>query len=88
MSLFGHILVPKSEILVPNIINLGCFGPKPYFKMPKGQFFFDQNDCWGEMIEEEKRVENFRCGATMVTKIVREKKYNKYIRVQNKKNTH
>ena len=46
MSLFGHILVPKREILVPQITSLGCFGPKPYPKMSKAQFFVDQNDWW------------------------------------------
>ena len=77
MSSYGHILVPKHEISVPKIANLGCFRSKSYLKAPKAQFFFDQNDCWVEIIEGETRVENLRCGAAMVTKIVKNtlKKY-------------
>ena len=33
--------------------------------------FFDQNNCWVKMIEGEAQVENLRCGAAMVTKIVK-----------------
>ena len=45
--------------------------------MPKAQFFVvDQNDCWVEMIKGEKRVENFRYGAAMVTKIVKKHQTN------------
>ena len=71
MSSYGHILVPKREILVPKIANLGCFGPKPYLKTPNARKFLDQNDRWVEIIKGEKRVENLRCGAAMVTKIVK-----------------
>ena len=60
MSLFGHFLMPKCEIQVSKITNLGCFGLKPYLKMPKAQFYVDQNYCWVEMIKGEKRVENLR----------------------------
>jgi hypothetical protein len=41
--------------------------------------FFYQNDCWVEIIEGETRVENLRCGAAVVTKIV--KNTQKYIRL-------
>ena len=58
MSSYGHILVPKPEILVPKIANLGCFGPKPYLKMPNARNFLDQNDCWVEIIKGEKGVKN------------------------------
>ena len=60
------------------ITNLGCFHPKPYLKTPKEKFLFDQNDCWGEIIEGETRVDNLRCGAAVVTKI--EKKTPKIIK--------
>ena len=62
MSSFGHILVPKREIKVAKVTNLGCFGPKQYLKTPKAEFFFDQNYCWVEMIKEDKLVENLRWG--------------------------
>ena len=71
MSSYGHILVPKRETLGPKIANLGCFGPKPYLKTPNARKFLDKNDCWVEIIKGEKRVENLRCGAAMVTKIVK-----------------
>jgi hypothetical protein len=45
--------------------------PKPYLKTPKAQFVFDQNDRWVEIIEGETRFENLRCGAAVVTKIVK-----------------
>ena len=42
MSSYGNILVPKREIWVPKIANLGCFGPKPYLKTPNARKFLDQ----------------------------------------------
>ena len=39
--------------------NLDCFAPKPYLKTAKAQFFFDQNDCWVEIIKGETQVEIF-----------------------------
>ena len=70
MSSYGHILVPKHEISMPKIANLGCIGPKPCLKTPNARKFLDQNDHWVKIIKGDKRVENFRCGAAMVTKIV------------------
>ena len=43
----------------------------------------NQNFCCVEIIKEEKWVENFRCGAVMVTKRVKTPK--KYIRQQQNK---
>ena len=71
MSSYGHILVPKHESLGPRIANLGCFGPKPYLKTPNARTFLNQNHCWVKIIKGEKQVENLRCGAAMVTKIVK-----------------
>ena len=71
MSSYGHILVPKHDISVPKIANLGCIGPKTYLKTPNARKFLDQKDCWVEIIKRKKRVENFRCGSAMVTKIVK-----------------
>jgi hypothetical protein len=71
MSSYGHILVPKRESLGLKIINLGCFGPKPYLKTPNARKFLDQNDRLVKITKGEKRVENLRCGAAMVTKIVK-----------------
>ena len=68
MSSFGHILVPKHDLKVPKITNLLCFVPKPYLKTPKVQFFVI-NMIAG--VEGEKRVENFRRGAAMLIKIVK-----------------
>ena len=48
--------------------------PNHILKRPKRNFFVDQNDCLVKIIKGEKRDENLRCGAAMVTKIVREKK--------------
>ena len=56
---------------MPKTTNIGFFGPKSYLKMPKAQLFFNQNDCWVEIIEWEKWVENLSCRAAMVTKIVK-----------------
>ena len=56
---------------MPKIINLGCCGPKPYLKTINKRDFFNQNYCWVDIIKEEKRVENFRCGAAMVIKILK-----------------
>ena len=68
MNSYGHILVPKRESYVPKVTNLACFGPKPYLKTSKAQFFFIyQNDCLVEIIEAKKRVKNFKWGAVMVT---------------------
>ena len=71
MSSYGHILVPKHEISVPKIANLDCIGPKPYLKTPNARKFLDQNDCWVEIFKGENWVENLRCGAAIVTKIVK-----------------
>ena len=37
------ILVPKHEIVVPKIANLGCFNPEPYLKWPNARKFLNQN---------------------------------------------
>ena len=71
MSSNGRILVPKHESLGPKIANIGCFGLKPYLKSPNARKFLNQNDCWVRIIKGEKRVENLRSGAAMVTKIVK-----------------
>ena len=68
MSSFGHILGSKHDLKVPKITNLVCFVPKPYLKTPKAQFFVI-NMIAG--VEGKKRVENFRRGAAMLTKIVK-----------------
>ena len=61
MSSYGHILVPKHEIKVLKITNLGCYVPKPYLITAKAHIFFlNQNDCWLETIKGEKRVQNLR----------------------------
>ena len=73
MSSYGHFLVPKHEILGPKIVNIGCFGPKPYLKTSNPRSFLDQNYRWVEIIKGDKGVENFTWGSAMVTKIVREK---------------
>ena len=49
--------------------------------MPKAQFLLDQNDCWVKIIKREPRVENLKCRAAMVIKIVREKKHLKIYKV-------
>ena len=71
MSSYGNNFVPKCEIQVPKINNLGCFGSKPYLKTPKAQLFCDQNYCWIKVIKGEKQVENLRCRAATVIKIVK-----------------
>ena len=71
MSSYGYILVPKREILGPKIANIDCFGPEPYLKTPNAHKFLDQNDRTVKIIKGEKRVESLRCGAAMVTKIVK-----------------
>ena len=71
MSSYGHILVHKHDSLGPIIANLGCFGPKPYLKTPNARKFLDQNDLLVEITKGEQRIENLRCGAAMVTKIVK-----------------
>ena len=65
MISYGHILVPKFEVQVAKIGNLGCFGHKPYLKTPN----FYQIGCLVETIKGKKRVGDLRCGAAMVTKI-------------------
>ena len=50
--------MPKHEILVPNIANFGCFGPKPDLKTPIARTFLDQNEPWVEKIKGEfKKIE-------------------------------
>ena len=71
MGSYGQSSVPKSEILVPKIANLGCFVLKSYPKTPKAQNFLDQKYCWIEKVKEEKWFEDLRCGAAMVTEIVK-----------------
>ena len=71
MSSYGHILVPKHESLGPKIANLGCFGPKPYLKMPNAHKFWDQNDCWVKIIKGEEGIENLSWGPAMLTKIMK-----------------
>ena len=56
---------------MPKITNLGHFGLKPYLKTAKTQIFKTQNDCWVEIIIGEQEVENLRCRAAMVTKVVK-----------------
>ena len=66
MSSYGHSLVPKHK----NVVLLWSQ------TIPKnvhcGQIF-RSNDCWVEKIQGEKWVESWRCGAAMVTKIVKTK---------------
>ena len=52
---------------------VAAFVPNHTLKRPKCNFF-DQNDCWVEIIKGETSVENLRCGAAIVTKIVKNKK--------------
>ena len=66
MNSYGHILVPKHEIYVSKIANLGRFGPKPYLKMHKAQL--KKNDCLVAIIKGDKRVRNMSCGAAIVNK--------------------
>ena len=63
--------MPKHEIGLPKIAILCCFSPKPYLKTPNARKFLDQNGCWVEIIQGKERFENFRCGAALVTKIVK-----------------
>ena len=58
---------------MPKITNLGCFPPKPLLKIPKAQYYVDQNDCWVKLIKGETQVKNWRCWAAMVTKIMKKK---------------
>ena len=67
MSSYGHSLMPKSEILVTKISNLG---PKSYLKTPKAKNFLDQKDHLVEKVKEEKWFEDLRCRAAMVIEIV------------------
>ena len=52
--------------------QFGCFDIKPYLKVPNAHTFLDQNDRWVKNIKREKRLENLRSGAAMVTKIVKD----------------
>ena len=54
---------PKSPILAAFILNHTLNCPK--------HIFFLQNYCWVEIIKGETQVENLRCRAAMVTKIVK-----------------
>ena len=49
---------------------LPAFAPNHTLKRPKRNFFY-QDDCWAEIIEGGTGVENLRCGAAIVTKIVK-----------------
>ena len=68
MGSCGHISVPKLEIWVPKI---GCFGCEQYLKTSNVPKFLNHNNRWVEVIKEKKQVENFKCRASMVTKIVK-----------------
>ena len=57
---------PKSPILA-------AFVPNHTLKQPKHIFLFGKKDCLVEIIEGGTRVENLRCKAAIVTKIVRKK---------------
>ena len=62
ISSFRHILVPKCEIYLAKITNLGYFRPKPYLKTAKAQFILDQNYCWVKIVKGEMRVEIWDAG--------------------------
>ena len=67
----------------PNSQILAAFVTNDTLKRPKRNFL-DQNDCWVKIIKGERRVESLRCGAAMVTKIVKNTK-NKYRVVKQQK---
>ena len=71
MSSYGHIFIPKREIQVPKSPILAALVPNHTLKRREQNFFVDQNDCLVKIIKGEKRIENLRCGAAMVTKIVK-----------------
>ena len=46
MSTFGHSLVPKRGVQVPQIANIGFFAPKPYLKGVDPEFYLIGSFAW------------------------------------------